>query len=556
MSTKNKTNLILLAILILGSVLRFSFLTYNPPSLNWDEVSHGYNAYSILKTGKDEWGKNFPISNFRTYGDYPLPLNLYATIPFIKLLGLNTPAVRFPHALAGSLTILAVYFLVLGVSKNKNLALLSGFLTAVSPWYLFTSRYVVQANWSIFLLISALAAFFHRDKHRHLLSLSVFLFFLSLFAYHTTRIFSPIILAALLFLFRKEIVAGIKAKKAVYLVFTSLAAVFYIVFAILLANPESQARSKFVFLINDGMVARIIEARNVSKFSPWTTRLIHNRVTYFTTDFIKNYIGYFSPKYLFTTGGTQYQFSVPGWGLYYLVCLPFFYLGLWEIIKKAKLGGINERFLLGWLILAPIPASLTTEKFAVLRSSTMLPLPEILIGMGLFKFINVLKLKKQFAIGIFIAIVVMSLTFYLNKYFTGYRKDYSWSWQYGYKEAIAYAKQNYAKYDKIIITKKYGEPHEFLLFFWPWDPEKYRSDPNLIRFYQSNWYWVDRFDKFYFVNDWQVKEMVLESGGKISCEAKNCLLITSPGNYPSGWHKIETINFLDGKPAFEIYENQ
>ena len=129
-------------------------------------------------------------------------------------------------------------------------------------------------------------------------------------------------------------------------------------------------------------------------------------------------------------------------------------------------------------------------------------------------------------------------------------------WQYGYKQVVEFTKENYSKYDKIIITKKYGEPHEFFLFFNLWDPVKFREDPNLIRFNQSGWYWVDRFDKFYFVNDWQMGQLKLESGGEIDCLDSKCLLITSPGNIPPGkWSKIETINFLDGKSAFEIYAN-
>jgi hypothetical protein len=127
---------------------------------------------------------------------------------------------------------------------------------------------------------------------------------------------------------------------------------------------------------------------------------------------------------------------------------------------------------------------------------------------------------------------------------------------------VDYARDNYQKYDKIIVTKKYGEPHEFFLFFWPWDPAKYKADPNLIRFYQSGWYWVDSFDKFYFVNDWQITpglnmDFMLESGKTVSCKTPEtrCLLITSPGSYSAGWNKLETINFLDGKPDFEILEN-
>jgi hypothetical protein len=73
---------------------------------------------------------------------------------------------------------------------------------------------------------------------------------------------------------------------------------------------------------------------------------------------------------------------------------------------------------------------------------------------------------------------------------------------------------------------------------------------------------VDRFDKFYFVNDWQIPKsgynFVLESKGTFNClpTTGSCLLITSPGNYPKGWSKLDTINFLDGSPAFEIYSNE
>jgi hypothetical protein len=126
---------------------------------------------------------------------------------------------------------------------------------------------------------------------------------------------------------------------------------------------------------------------------------------------------------------------------------------------------------------------------------------------------------------------------------------------------VSYIKENYEEYDKIIITKKYGEPHEFLLFFWPWDSQKYQDDPNLIRFEQSNWFWVDRFDKFYFVNDWEIPKeegiFVLESEKEeVDCTTDlKCLLITSPANYPEDWKNLKVINFLNGEPAFEIYEN-
>jgi len=194
----------------------------------------------------------------------------------------------------------------------------------------------------------------------------------------------------------------------------------------------------------------------------------------------------------------------------------------------------------------------------------MLPVPMIVSALGFFYFLGKtkkLKISRGALTSIYIILLIVFAQNYFKTYFSDYRKSYSWAWQYGYKEAVAFSKENYAKYDKIVVTKKYGEPHEFFLFFWPWEPAKFREDPNLIRFEQSDWFWVDRFDKFYFVNDWEIPKekgiFVLESKKEVvDCTGKiKCLLITSPGNYPVGWRNLESINFLDGSGAFEIYNN-
>ena len=551
---QKKTLIILTLIVLLGGILRLFKLSSFPVSLNWDEVSHGYNAYSILKTGADGWGKVFPIFNFRAYGDYPLPLNLYLTIPFIFFLGLTEFSIRFPHALLGVLTIISTFFLAWGLTKNKYVGFISSFLVAISPWTLFTSRVVFQSNLSIFLLVTSMALFVHREKKKYFFPLSLILLFLTLFSYHSTRIFSPLLLIGLILFFKKEFANKLTIVFSV---------IFFIVTVGVFINPESRTRSKWVFLINESAVNKIEGKRNTSTLPFAIKRLLYNRPTYFAVEFTKNYLEYFSPKYLFVSGGTQYQFSVPNQGLEYLINLPFFYIGLVLLfIKLRKEKDKNTKLILLWLLLAPIPASITTEKFAVLRSSTMIPLVEILIALGFIEFlkiINSLKIKncKLKITFVYVVIIAISLAAYLHNYFGEYSRNYSWSWQYGYKEVANYIKANYDRYDRIIITKKYGEPHEFLLFFFKYDPIKYRDDTNLIRFFQSDWYWVDRFDKFYFVNDWQVRDMKLESGGTVDCSPStvHCLLITSSGNSPNGWLNIYKINFLNGKPAFEMYAN-
>ncbi len=556
---------LLALIVILGFVLRIYLLDKYPPALNWDEVSHGYNAYSILKTGSDEWGKVFPLDNFRAYGDYPLPLNLYLTIPFIAFFGLGEFSIRLPHAILGTLTIIAFYFLSEAIFKNKHLSLLGVFLVAIDPWNLFSSRFVLQSNLSVFFLTASIALFLNREKHKLLLPLSVLSFGLTLFSYHSTRIFTPLFFLAIVFIYRKELVPFFKSYRTTALFTIALAILFFAPLPFILSNPESRARSNWVFLINPGAVNEIENQRNNSSLPETVRHIVYNRPIYLAEHAVSNYFDYYSPKYLFFSGGTQHQFSIPNIGLLYPINSIFFYLGIYYLFRGVLKKDKDYRLLLAWLILAPIPAAITQEKMAVIRSSTMLPLPELLTCLGIFEIGKLLRQSSSYLMScayiLYIGVLVISLVGYLNLYFGKYATEYSSAWQYGYKEAVSYAADHYQDYDNIIVTKKYGEPHEFFLFYgamfqssWA-QPESYKSDPGLIRFHQSDWYWVDRFDKFYFVNDWQIphdtSQFKMESGGVVPVTPKT-LLITSPGNYPVGWKVLETIKFLDGKTAFDI----
>ena len=105
-----KGKLPLVLIIVLAAFLRFYQLGVNPPGLNWDETAHGYNAYSILKTGRDEYGYFMPLS-FRSFDDYKPPLYTYLVVPSVAIFGLNSFAVRFPSALLGVLAVLFTYLM-------------------------------------------------------------------------------------------------------------------------------------------------------------------------------------------------------------------------------------------------------------------------------------------------------------------------------------------------------------------------------------------------------------------------------------------------------------
>lgn len=66
---RNFQRLELAAILLLAALLRVPFLSSVPNGFYSVEASTGYDAYSILQTGKDQYGEFLPLF-MRSFGDY------------------------------------------------------------------------------------------------------------------------------------------------------------------------------------------------------------------------------------------------------------------------------------------------------------------------------------------------------------------------------------------------------------------------------------------------------------------------------------------------------
>ena len=544
-----KIKIWLVLILLLAAFLRFYQLTGNPPSLNWDEISHGYNAYSILKIGKDEWGFSFPTI-FRAYGDYKLPVYIYLTSLSVGLLGLSDFAVRFPSALSGVLAVLFTYLLVKKIFKKDSLAILSAFFLAISPWHIFLSRPAFEANLASFLVIAGVYFFLRGLEKKWFLPLSILFLGLSVHTYNSARIFIPLMMILLTFLYHDSLKIWWKKRKKELILSFAILGLFFIPLLISFVSPSGWARYKWVSILDQGAINRINMARSLTRLPKPLPRLVYNKATYFTVNYVKNYFSNLSLRYLFLKGGSNYQYNIPGQGVIFPIQAPFILLGLYWLFKNWRLK--ESRLVLFWWLLAIVPAAATQENPHVLRTILVLPMPEIFAALGFvqiwswLKGKNIIKWILSLAYGLILLILFYK---FWTGYFGPYRKNYSWSWQYGYHQTANYIQLHYNEYGRIYMTKKYGEPHEFLLFYLKWSPEKYRQDPNLKRYLQTDWYWVDSFDKFVFVNDWEVKK-------NVKCLNSQCLLITSPGNCPEGWDKLETINFLDGKPVFEILKQR
>ena len=337
-------------IVFLSLFLRLFWIQKVPPSLNWDEVSIGYNAYSILKTGKDEWGAKMPLI-FRAYGDYKLPAYVYLTVPFVGVLGFNDISVRLLSVLAG---VLGVYFTFLltnellklgefGIDEKwcKRISLLSSFLVAVEPWTFFIGRIALEANLALTLFILGFYLFLKGLSNPKLMLLSSAFWGLTIWTYNAYRVFTPLFLVSIFLIFKNEIKRAFKSRTKLLLGTLALIFVFIIPMFFQLLNSSGQARYDKVGIIDAGAVGQIINLRKKFGVTTSISRILFNRPTYFTAKFLGNFVSHFNPNFLFIEGGKHYQFSAPGRGILYLIDLPLMLLGFYFILKRrSRIGYI------------------------------------------------------------------------------------------------------------------------------------------------------------------------------------------------------------------------
>lgn len=540
----------LILITLLAGILRFTALGTMPPSPNWDEVSHGYNAYSVLQTGKDEWGKSFPII-FRAFGDYKLPLYIYlSTIP-VAIFGLSVFSVRFISALAGTLAIPGIYFLISVLFPGKHLTiknkkiglgLLAALFLAILPWHFFLSRPALEANLALTLIIFGS---YYLIKLRYLPA--SILFSLSLHTYNTERVFVPAILLFFFLIFRPKIIFKL----------TTLIATIFLSLSVILVGFEvltgvGTARYDKLKILSPSVVFQIGQKRTLSTLPKPLPTLLYNRPLYFVKNIFVNYLEYFSPKFILQQKGSHSQFAIPNHNLFTwpILILAIFGIGYCVLHLKEK----GSQFLLAWLFLSPLAASLTTDPPQAIRPNPMIPAIVCLSVLGFFYLTNKYSKFVLHLCLLFIGAIIISFGLYQKDYYTTYAKEYSASWQYGYEQVFQYIKENQNKYQNIFITKKYGEPHIFYAFFNKINPALVQPGDNNIRFNQSDWFWTDKIANVYFVNDWDIPDtdvyqLKLESGSTIS--TTNGLLISSD-HAPKNANVQKTIFFLDGKTAFTI----
>lgn len=130
--------IVLAGALLTGIGIRFARLGEVPPGFHQDEACNGYDAYSILKTGRGQHGHFMPILA-QAFNDYRPVLIDYTAVPLIAAFGLKPAVVRMAGALWGSVDLIAITILA-GLMFGLPGAAMAALLCAFSPWQLPLSR--------------------------------------------------------------------------------------------------------------------------------------------------------------------------------------------------------------------------------------------------------------------------------------------------------------------------------------------------------------------------------------------------------------------------------
>lgn len=582
----------LVAIFLFGfsSIFRIFNLDRLPSGFFGDEAALVYNGWSLLETGRDEWGDFLPLT-LRSFDDYKPAVYAYFTIPFILLFGLSYEAARFPAALAGALLPALVFLLLYDASSRKKqvVAFITGLVIAITPWHWEVSRTAIESGVALTLSVAAFVCLkrfpleLYSQVHKKgkaffskrflyefgLLVLVSTLLFLVLYTYHTARVIVPsLVIVGLL--------SGFFARSKEHIL---IAAVFTF-FGLYLAITASGARYQQISLFADPSVGakqqESIFRAGQSGVSILETRMYHNKLWSWVYTYGKSYIKNSSLEYLFIGGAQPIRASIPETGQFLLFFLPFFLFGLaWSI----RTIDSTTTWLFAWFFIAPALASLTTAEIPHVYRTLFLLIPvAYFIAQGLAAgffgaqyvlvyLLDQLKLQsKNYSVGTiskillvaYICVLLPGLVWSVGKAWHQYSVQQAlnqpWYRQYGYVELFTYLSErfedddNSSRVELATITTSQMEPYIFYLFHNKIHPAEYQLLENKRLAHVD----IEAGDR-----SWQLHNLVFSEEkcpfDELDFDTKHVYVVSLNCDMPAHYELETDIVFEDGVPMFHVF---
>lgn len=457
--------LVLIIISVFGAFLYLYKLGDYPPGLYLDEVGTGYNAFSILKTGRDEYGKLLPLA-MRLFGSYTPPLYIYLSVPLIALFDLSIFSTRLLSAICGVLAIPIVYFLIkeLQITKSRVTPLLATLFFAVTPWTVFFSRMGYEQNLAFLFFGLSILAVTKSLKNPKILTLAIPIISIATYADYPLRFLSPLLLLGVFVIFRKDLLLK---KNLKYLLLGGA-----IAFIIQIPNLYVATTPAF-FTKSDHFYLDTISAQAV-KIHHYLPSIFAYPLS-FAREFLSQYFTYFSPRSLFFLPDSDPQRSTPGLSVFYPWMLIPYLLGLYFGWQNRKSTAI--KLIIFLLLITPLPGALTKQPFHIQRTLTLLLPLTLVLSIGMDQLIKTTKIKIW--LPIVLGALVVSLTMLWRSYFILLPSLNASVWGFQHKQLADYIKDHPGQVfviDQSTRTRPQDISYTQLAFYLKLDPKILQAD--------------------------------------------------------------------------------
>ncbi len=527
---------------ILFFSLYFYKLTAIPESFANDEVIFGYNAFSLLQTGRDEYGKVLPIIS-ESNGDYKLLLLSYWLIPSVAIFGLNEFAVRFGHMLAALVILGLVFLLVKKISSNIKLSLLTVLLMGISPWFIVFSRSAseVMVSMLFFFLYLYFVLFWIEKEQNKWFFTAVILATISATGYYSVW---SILVVSLFFISLKIIVGQ---ESFIHKITQLLALTLPIAVIVIAVTVSGGARMRQINLLQNSDVQALLEEqiREDQQSLPIIfTRFYHNKLVFYPFFAARQLVRTFNPDFLFfsgDSGGTLYV--VPDSGVLYLWYWPFLILGLFYFFCQWKT--VWQKWVLPVVVAVIFSAgSLSVYGSPSQRTIMAAPFLCFFTAYGLLMIYQQLKqIKSHKILAIFVLLLISYPTsLFLHQYLLHADVHRPWFRNFGDKQMVAAVNRLKSDYKDIVVPQQL---YSAIYFYNKVDPAVAQADS------QHRQEVKNALGHFIRIKAAGIYLMPIDcpAAGKL-----DILYVCYGNNIPRHTRVVDQIKFRDGTPAYTLLE--
>jgi 4-amino-4-deoxy-L-arabinose transferase-like glycosyltransferase len=404
--------IILFFIVVLASIIRIYKIGEIPYGFFHDEVNSGYYAAELMRTDTAA-GQKLPI-----YIGDPMAHNmtgfLYIMAALFKLFGVVKENIRLTYAIAGILSIIALYFLT-RYMYGRLIAICTTFIITFMMWHIVYSRVACFAMYSllatIFLMFFIIRALKEEKWFDYILLGSVLGF--SQYTYSTSKFLIFVIIIFFIYM----VILFLRGKKKLPWEKMAVAILIFLIWLIPI----------FMYEIRHPGV--IMERYNVTKIfgsQPWIQHHTGKNMTEFGYFLwrLKNHLLMFNEE-----GAYHIIFNVPGRPMLDFITGILFVLGLGFVLRYALKP---ENFLMiVMFIVALLPAAITIgDKIDSARTVMAVPVVAIFAGIAAGKIIEILTWQAKWKEYIVAIVLIMGAGYFiasvnLKDYFVKYEKS-SW----------------------------------------------------------------------------------------------------------------------------------